>query len=118
LSCPTSVMTPCVRSRTTAPHAQLDEVPRRPLVRRRRDQWALNVVGLAGAWIPIFVGVLLWQAAGALTDGYPSDADLLRRASERLRHLFMTNAVLAVVALVRSFMLLGLGLIAAIAEVL
>jgi hypothetical protein len=30
----------------------------------------------------------------------------------------MTNAVLAVVALVRSFMLLGLGLIAAIAEVL
>lgn len=79
---------------------------------------ALSVVGLLVAWIPVLVGLLLWQAAGALTDGYPSDADLLRRASERLRHLFMTYAVLAVVALVGFVMLLGLGFIAAIAEVL
>jgi hypothetical protein len=79
---------------------------------------ALSVVGLMVAWIPILVGVLLWQSAGALTDGYPTDTDLLRRATQKLRHLFMTYAGLAVLALVGFFLLLGFGFIAAIAELL
>jgi uncharacterized membrane protein len=77
----------------------------------------LSVVGLLLAPIPIIVGVFLWQAAAALDDGHPSaDVERLRRATERLRHLFMTYAVLAVIALVGFGLLVGLGFVAAIAE--
>ena len=80
---------------------------------------ALSVIGLLVAWIPVLIGVLLWQAASALTDGHPTaDVDRLRRSTEKLRHVFMTYAVLAVVALIGFGLLLGLGLVAAIVEAL
>lgn len=78
---------------------------------------ALSIVGLIVAWIPVLIGVFLWQAASALEDGHPgADVERLRRATERLRHLFMTYAVLAVVALVGFALLVGFGFIAAVAE--
>ncbi|MEX2278529.1 MAG: DUF5362 family protein [Acidimicrobiia bacterium] len=78
---------------------------------------ALSVIGLIVAWIPVLVGVFLWQAATALEDGQQtSDVDRLRRATEKIRHLFMTYAVLAVAALIGFGLLVGLGFIAAIAE--
>jgi hypothetical protein len=77
---------------------------------------ALSVIGLVFAPIPVLVGVFLWQAASAIEDGVPtSDVDRLRRATEKLRHLFMTYAVLAVAALVGFALLLGLGVVAAVA---
>ena len=76
---------------------------------------ALSIVGLIVAPIPVLVGVFLWQAAAE--DGVAtSDAERLRHATEKLRHLFMTYAVLAVAALVGFALLLGLGVVAAIAE--
>ncbi len=80
---------------------------------------ALTVVGLVVAWIPVLIGVFLWQAATALADGHPAgDVARLRRAAERIRHLFITYAVLAIVALAGLGFLLALGLLAAIAEAL
>jgi hypothetical protein len=58
----------------------------------------------------MLVGVFLWQAATALDDGHPTAiVERLRRATEKLRHLFMTYAVLAIVALSGFALLLGLG---------
>ncbi|MFP5333259.1 MAG: DUF5362 family protein [Acidimicrobiia bacterium] len=76
----------------------------------------LSVAGLVVAPIPVTIGVFLWQAAAALDQGHPGDVDRLRRATERLRHVFLTYAVLAIVALVGFAALLGLGFFAAIAE--
>ena len=78
---------------------------------------ALSVIGLIVAPIPVLIGVFLWQAAAAIEDGVPAaDAHRLRRATEKLRHLFMTYAVLAVAGLIGFALLLGLGVVAAIAE--
>ncbi|HSJ28059.1 MAG TPA: DUF5362 family protein [Acidimicrobiia bacterium] len=76
----------------------------------------LTVVGLLLAWIPALIGVLLWQTATALGDGHPSDTVLLRRATDKLRQVFITYAVLAIVALSGFALLLGLGVIASLAE--
>ena len=80
---------------------------------------ALSVVGLVLAWIPAMIGVFLWQAASALEDGHPtSDVERLRRGTEKVRHLFMSYAVLGVVGLVGFGLLLGLGFVAAVLEAL
>jgi hypothetical protein len=76
----------------------------------------LTVVGLLVAWIPALIGVMLWQTATALGDGHPADVMLLRRATDKLRQIFITYAVLAIVALSGFALLLGLGVIAALAE--
>lgn len=78
----------------------------------------LSVVGLVVAPIPVLIGFFLWQAASALEDGHPNDVDRLRRATERLRHVFLTYAVLAIVALTGFAALVGLGFFAAIADAL
>lgn len=78
----------------------------------------LSVVGVLVAPIPLLIGVFLWQAATALDDGHPGDVDRLRRATERLRHVFLTYAVLAVIALAGFAALVGLGFFAAVAEAL
>lgn len=78
----------------------------------------LSVVGLLVAPIPVTIGFFLWQAASALDDGHPGDVDRLRRATERLRHVFLTYAVLAIVVLVGFAALVGFGFFAAIAGAL
>lgn len=75
----------------------------------------LSVVGLLVAPVPITIGVWLWQAASALDDP-AADVERLRRATSRLRRVFLAYAVLAVIGLIGFGLAIGFGLLAAIAE--
>lgn len=67
---------------------------------------ALSVVGLLIAWLPIWMGVLLYQAANAVEAAVHSeDAESLTRALAKLRTYFVIMGVLALIGLV--VMLLG-----------
>ena len=58
---------------------------------------ALTVIGLLVAWLPIWLGVLLFQAGAAAKRD--SDYDLLRLI-EKLKTYFIVQGVLVIVALV------------------
>jgi len=63
--------------------------------------YVLTIVGIVVAWIPIWLGVLLWQAADAASRA-EADADpvLLERALDRLRLLFTVYGVIALVGII------------------
>lgn len=78
----------------------------------------LSIVGLVVAPIPVTIGLFLWQAATALDAGHPGDVDRLRRATERLRHVFLTYAALGVVGLIGLAALVGFGFLAVVVDAL
>lgn len=67
---------------------------------------ALSIVGLLVAWLPIWMGVLLYQAANATEAAvHAKDAASLTRALAKLRTYFVIMGVLALIGLI--FMILG-----------
>lgn len=71
---------------------------------------ALTIIGILWAWLPIWLGVLLFQAAGAAEQASLSgDVALAERATDRLRLFFMIQGILLtiVLALTAVMMLLG-----------
>lgn len=60
----------------------------------------LSIVGILWAWIPIWLGILLFQAAGA-AERASSDEDpaAAAEANAKLRLFFMIQGILMVVAL-------------------
>lgn len=83
--------------------------------------YVLTIVGIVVAWIPIWLGVLLWQAADAASRAEAEgDAALLDRALDRLRLLFTVYGVVALVGLalaVLAFVLLFAGLLGGLGEI-
>ena len=77
--------------------------------------YVLTIVGIVVAWLPIWLGVLLWQAADAASRAEAEgDATLLDRALDRLRLLFTINGVVALVGIglmVLMFVLLIVGVV-------
>lgn len=74
---------------------------------------ALSIVGIVVAWLPIWLGVLLFQAAGAAENAMVSgDLTEARRATEKLRLFFMIQGVLVLIFLIAFglFVLLAGGL--------
>jgi|FLYL01.1.fsa_nt_gi type IV secretory pathway TrbD component len=67
---------------------------------------AVTIVGIVVAWIPIWLGVLLWQAADA-TAKANSEADpaSMERALDRIQFFFTLNGILTLVGI-------GLGILA------
>lgn len=66
---------------------------------------ALSIVGLLVAWIPVWAGVVLMQAAGATQRAYDSsDAREMKFAMGKLKTYFTIFGVLALIYLV-----LGIG---------
>jgi len=62
---------------------------------------ALTIVGIVVAWLPIWVGVLLWQAAGsAELSAQSGDEAEATRAISRLRTLFTVAGVMVLISLV------------------
>ena len=80
---------------------------------------ALSIVGLIWAWLPIWLGVLLFQAASGVEQAAISgDATSFVTAQNRLRLYFMINGVMIIVAfaLVVLFLIFGgMALLAALA---
>lgn len=74
---------------------------------------ALSIVGLLIAWLPIWMGVLLYQAAEAAEGAvHANDAASLTRALSKLRTYFVIMGVLALIGLVVMLLgaVMGLGL--------
>jgi hypothetical protein len=68
---------------------------------------ALTIIGIIVAWLPIWLGVLLFQSAGAAEQAIISnDPARARYACDRLRLFFMIQGVLVLIALV--FVALGM----------
>lgn len=71
---------------------------------------ALSIIGLVWAWLPIWLGVLLFQAASGVEQAAISgDATSFVTAQNRLRLYFMINGVMIIVAfaLVVLFLIFG-----------
>lgn len=82
---------------------------------------ALSLVGIIVAWLPIWLGVLLFQAAGSAENAIAS-GDLVeaRRATEKLRVFFMIQGVLVLIVLIAFALFIvlagGLGVLAGLSS--
>lgn len=73
---------------------------------------ALSIIGIIVAWIPIWAGVVLMQAAGAAQRAYESpDAEAIKYTLGRLRIYFTIFGVLLLIYLILMVlgMLFGIG---------
>lgn len=62
---------------------------------------AITIVGLIIAWLPIWVGVLLFQSASAINVAYNTDdRDAAIRSMEKLKMYFIINGVLMLIGIV------------------
>lgn len=80
---------------------------------------ALSIIGILWAWVPIWLGVLLFQAIGAAEQAAATgDADAAVRANDRLRLFFMIQGLLMLVALLLMATALMLGGVAVLGGLL
>jgi hypothetical protein len=62
---------------------------------------AVSVVGLIIAWLPIWIGVLLFQAASAVEQAQvDGDADAMLRAMGKLKTYFTISGVLMLIGII------------------
>lgn len=62
---------------------------------------AISIVGLIIAWLPIWIGVLLFQSASAINVAYNTDdRDAAIRSMEKLKTYFIINGVLLLIGIV------------------
>ncbi|NLB57920.1 MAG: DUF5362 domain-containing protein [Gammaproteobacteria bacterium] len=70
----------------------------------------LTIVGILWAWLPIWLGVLLFQAAGAAEEASASgDVASATRATDKLRVFFMIQGILMLIGLVLVGLMFLLG---------
>lgn len=62
---------------------------------------ALSIIGIIVAWLPIWLGILLFQSAGQIEQAYlADDAQALHNALSKLRTYFTIFGVLTLIGLV------------------
>lgn len=62
---------------------------------------ALSIIGLVIAWLPIWIGVLLFQSAGAIEMAYAQgDMEAAIRGMEKLKVYFVINGVLLLIGVI------------------
>ena len=70
----------------------------------------LTIIGILWAWLPIWLGVLLFQSASAAEQASASgDVALATRATDRLRLFFMIQGILMLISLVAVGLVFALG---------
>ncbi len=73
--------------------------------------YAITIVGLLFAWIPVLIGVFLWQAASAVEAGYNErSAEKVHAGQDKLRLAIMTYAITLIVGFVLGIIFLGSAL--------
>jgi hypothetical protein len=73
---------------------------------------ALTIVGIIIAWLPIWVGVLLYQAATSIEKGQlTGDADSFVMSMSKLRTYFVIQGILTVLGLIAAGVALALGVL-------
>jgi hypothetical protein len=78
--------------------------------------YTITIVGVVVAWIPILIGVFVWQAASAAEAAHSAGSVVdARRSLDRLRLVFITYGVLAALTIGLMALLfagvVGLGLL-------
>ena len=70
----------------------------------------LTIIGILWAWLPIWLGVLLFQAAGAAEEASAGgDVAAATRATDKLRVFFMIQGILMLIALLAVAAMFALG---------
>jgi hypothetical protein len=76
--------------------------------------YALTIVGIILAWLPIWIGILLWQSAKAIEDAHETgDAARFVESQAKLRTFFTIYGVATLIGLILSIVVLivGVGLL-------
>ena len=77
---------------------------------------ALSIVGIIIAWLPIWIGVLLFQCAGQVERAYlADDAQALQNSLAKLQTYFTIVGILTLIGLVIGALAFTLGLTGMIA---
>lgn len=80
---------------------------------------ALTLVGIVIAWLPIWIGVVLYQSATTIESAHVSgDKEMLRRALDKLKLYFTIQGILTLIGLIAAAMAMMFGVLGAIFEVL
>lgn len=70
----------------------------------------LSIIGILWCWLPIWLGVLLFQSASAAEQASSSgDVALAARATDKLRLFFMIQGILMLIALIAVAAVFALG---------
>lgn len=76
---------------------------------------ALSIIGIVVAWLPIWMGVLLYQAAGLADEAYRNgDSRQLTESLAKLKTYFTITGVLALLGLLAVAALFAFGFLGAI----
>ncbi len=72
---------------------------------------ALTIIGVAVAWLPVWMGILLWQAASAAEDAqFTGSPGALAEAQRKLKTYFIIQAVVMIPSMLVSIILFVMGL--------
>ncbi|UCC98366.1 MAG: DUF5362 domain-containing protein [Phycisphaerales bacterium] len=81
--------------------------------------YALTLIGIVIAWLPIWVGILLFQSAGAIELAYQSgDRNTMARSLAKLKTYFVIMGVLTLVGIVITILAFVFGFLGAILSTL
>lgn len=72
--------------------------------------YGITIIGLIIAWLPIWIGVLLFQSASAIDKAFNTeDKDAAVRAFEKLKVYFIINGVMMLIGIIMAVigMLMG-----------
>ena len=70
---------------------------------------ALSIVGILWAWLPIWMGVLLFQSASAVEEAYSSGRkDSMTRSLGKLKTYFIITGILTLLGLVGGALVIAL----------
>ncbi|HEX6929186.1 MAG TPA: DUF5362 family protein [Gammaproteobacteria bacterium] len=76
---------------------------------------ALTIVGIVVAWLPIWIGVLLFQAATAAEAAYSQgDQEAAIRATDKLKVYFIINGVMMLIGIILAVAAFFMGGMAAL----
>jgi hypothetical protein len=78
---------------------------------------ALSIVGIIIAWLPIWIGVILYQSATTVELAYTSGDKLtLFRALDKLKLYFTIQGIMTLIGIIVGAMALTMGVLGAIIE--
>ena len=75
---------------------------------------AITITGIIVAWVPIWLGVLLFQCAGHLERGRRSGAQSYREATDKIRLAAKIWGILMIVYMVLIVLVIGFALVAGV----
>jgi uncharacterized membrane protein len=76
--------------------------------------YVLTIFGIIIAWLPIWMGILLFQSASAIEQAYHADSrDAMTRSLSKLKTYFIIMGVLTLIGIIVMVLALCFGLLGA-----